>query len=317
MVLPSASITQSQHVASLASRGAGRLVAPSAPAEARVCLLEKMAIAPPHRDRPCSFRASLAAGAASIVFSALVGCADLLDLPTDPQLAEESTPVTGRGEPALSGGAGAPAAAPPGDPSNRDSTETITTPGGREGGAVPPSGSGSSGGRDGLGSERADAGSLVPDAAAAPLPPREPCAAGGSLGPDNRCYVTVSTPLSWQDAQQNCRDLGGGWDLATIHDEAVNAFISERVSTEAWVGASDLDTEGTWVWVDDGVPFWSGSGTTGRALNGAYVSWNSDEPNGAGNSDCARLVPLRAAAAVRTWADLECFELIGSVCAGP
>jgi hypothetical protein len=276
-----------------------------------------MPVALPRRDRSRQHRTCLGA-ATALGLSALVGCAGLLDLPSDPQLAEESTPeMMGRAEPASSGeGGSGPTAKPTGDPSTPSSME-IVTPGGRDDSPSGDNDPSSNDGRVGLGSERADAGPFGLDAAAEPALPSGPCATPESVGPDGRCYIAIATALSWDDARQNCNDRGGGWDLATIHDAAVNAFLSELVSTEAWVGASDAEVEGTWAWVDDGVPFWSGNGTTGRVLNDAFVSWNSDEPNGAGNSDCARLVPVRDAMAVRTWADLECFELIGSVCAGP
>jgi hypothetical protein len=131
--------------------------------------------------------------------------------------------------------------------------------------------------------------------------------------------VPVSTLLAWSDARTSCLARGSGWDLAAIRDEATNEFLTRVVPVETWIGASDAEREGIWVWVSDGTPFWSGNGLEGNALNDAFENWNSDEPNGAGNSDCARLVRLGNAAAGSpyTWADRECFEPRGSVCEGP
>jgi hypothetical protein len=107
--------------------------------------------------------------------------------------------------------------------------------------------------------------------------------------------------------------------LASIRDDAVNQFMVALGAEEAWIGASDADTEGLWLWVGDGTPWWRGNGATGSAIGAAYENWNSDEPNGGNNSDCARLVFTTNAAPnpPPAWADLECFELLRSVCDGP
>jgi hypothetical protein len=129
----------------------------------------------------------------------------------------------------------------------------------------------------------------------------------------------VATLLSWEDARLSCRAHAEGWDLAAIRSEATNRFLAEVAPAQAWVGGSDAEDEGTWLWVNEADAFWSGNGLTGSVLNGAFENWNTDEPNGAGNSDCARLVtaPGGVPSALPTWADLECFELRGSVCEGP
>jgi hypothetical protein len=158
------------------------------------------------------------------------------------------------------------------------------------------------------------------DAGVPVTPPPEPerCGSGETLGPNERCYLVVSTTLAWEDARANCLEHGAGWDLAAIRSSAVNQFMGELVTEQAWIGASDLELEGTWVWVNADAPFWSGTGLDGNSLNDEFESWNSDEPNGRGNSDCARLVPVGTGGSeVLTWADLECFELRASVCEGP
>jgi len=164
--------------------------------------------------------------------------------------------------------------------------------------------------------ERSDAGAPALDAGAPPVPGcREP----ESLGPNGRCFVVTSTLLSWADARVECRARGPGWDLASIRDDAVNQFMGDLGAEEAWIGASDAESEGLWLWVGDGTPFWRGNGATGGAIGAAYENWNSDEPNGANTSACARLVFTTNAAPnpPPAWADLECFELLRSVCDGP
>ena len=263
----------------------------------------------------------------------IVGCADLLDLPSNPRLEEPATEPVGsdpgsesRGEPSsspeplLSGAAG-----------NASSTNTPgavnagggTTPQDDREPATPADGTAAAG--DATAS--LDAGALpTPDAGATPPEPEpeqpEQPALGGcvppeSVGPNGRCFLVVETLLAWDDARSNCQARGDDWDLAAIHNLADNTFIGGLTDEEAWIGGSDATTEGTWLWVSDGQPFWSGDGTTGNALNGAFEAWNSDEPNGRGNSDCARTVPIIRTGDGLTWADLECFELRASLCEGP
>jgi hypothetical protein len=139
------------------------------------------------------------------------------------------------------------------------------------------------------------------------------CAGAQSLGPNGRCFVREATLLSWSDARTSCRALGPGWDLVSIHSAEVDQFLAGLLTTEAWIGASDADLEGTWSWVDDGTAFWRGNWPNGRALGGAYANWNFSEPNGGVNTNCARIVPLVG----RHLADLECGSLRGALCEGP
>jgi hypothetical protein len=73
------------------------------------------------------------------------------------------------------------------------------------------------------------------------------------------------------------------------------------------------------VWVRIGLPFWQGTGATGSAIDGAYVNWNSDEPNGGTTTNCVRMLSETATGQplTATWADLTCTELLPAVCEGP
>ena len=257
--------------------------------------------------------------------SGLGGCADLLDIPSHPRLAEAAPADPGE---ALPSAGTAEGREPPAGPSSGGSLSAEPSLDGRvteeEVQLIPPALStvGASDSEAGAASgERPDAGSAPPDAAPAAVDPDPaiPCADVGSVGPNDSCYVPVSTSLPWADARTSCRARGAGWDLAAIRDEATNEFLTRLVPVETWVGASDAEREGFWTWVSDGTPFWSGNGLEGSALNDAFENWNADEPNGAGNSDCARLVRLGNAAvdSPYTWGDRECFEPRGSVCEGP
>jgi hypothetical protein len=258
--------------------------------------------------------------------SCLAGCGQLLDLPENPRLAPD-TPAVTDGSAIESGSDEArgsrPEPRPEEDEPDRDpGSQAIGVPPSEELGSesANPSVEGADAGRGGQGNGGRDAESPAPE----PEPEPEPavdCGANASLGPTGRCYVVVGTLLSWTEARSACVERGAGWDLAAVRSPAVTTFLADIGAGEAWIGASDEEEEGTWVWVNEQVPFWSGSGATGRSLNGEYETWNSNEPNGGGNSNCARLVvPLATNSVIppsTTWADLECFERLGSVCEGP
>jgi hypothetical protein len=142
------------------------------------------------------------------------------------------------------------------------------------------------------------------------------CAPDATPGPDERCFTLVNTVSSWQDARSGCQSRGAGWDLVTIHSTQRNAWLSALLGsvTDAWVGASDLQTEGAWRWVGDGTPFWNGSGAMGSPVGNAYVNWSpgsNPEPNGGDASDCLR---LRSGG---SWADYQCNSPFASICEGP
>jgi hypothetical protein len=248
----------------------------------------------------------------------LLGCGQLLDLPDNPRLDKEPPAAAGGGGGEELGTRSTDTRGPLGEPRrSTDDPEEGPRLGTADGltssdaGAAPSS---ASGGGDGRGDASA------PDAAGSGLEP-EPvigCGPGERLGPNARCFILVEGLLSWSEARSSCSERGAGWDLAAVRSPALTELMAELIEVEAWVGASDADEEGTWVWVNEGVPFWSGRGD-GVSLNGEYENWNSDEPNGRASSNCARLVmvPNPAVTSNPTWADLECFELLPSVCEGP
>jgi hypothetical protein len=148
--------------------------------------------------------------------------------------------------------------------------------------------------------------------AGSPLPS---CVASAVLGPDDRCFVLATQLLAWSDARSACQALGTGWDLTTVHDAARNTWLIGLLGKvpDAWIGASDLDTEGVWRWVTDTTAFWNG-GPTGASVGGAFVSWNGGaaaEPNGGEPSDCLRLRVTTG------WADFQCATPYASICEGP
>jgi len=259
-----------------------------------------------------------------VLASGLGGCADLLDIPSHPRLTEAVPADPGQAEP---GAARSPdeAREPTAEPEGGGSLGAELGVDGRVGkeeSVLPPvlNTVGASGSESGAASgERPDAGVAPPDATPVAVDPSPaiPCADVGSVGPNDSCYVPVSTSLTWTDARTNCLARGAGWDLAAIRDEATNEFLTRLVPVETWIGASDAEREGIWTWVSDGTPFWSGGASpTGSAVNGAYANWAPNEPDGivnGGGSDAQCVIMMPGG----TWDDQACRIFASFVCEGP
>jgi hypothetical protein len=167
-----------------------------------------------------------------------------------------------------------------------------------------------------------DAGSDATISESEPVPPAgdagtalPSCPPATLLGPGDRCFQLSTQARAWADARTACQGLGAGWDLATIHDAERNTWLVALLGTvtDAWVGASDLDSEGVWRWVTDTTAFWNG-GATGSSVGGAFAAWNGGataEPNGGDASDCLRLRLTTG------WADFQCATAYASICEGP
>ena len=242
---------------------------------------------------------------------ACASCADLLDIPDHPRLvqAPAESPLGDPPETHAAEAGSPPNLAAASDATARDGApETLTRPVL----AAPLSESSSADAPAPL--EPLDAGLPAPDDSPATdaATARLPCATAQRLGPNGACFATVASLLSWPDARQACRELGIGWDLASIRSAAANDFVRGLLQDEAWIGAADQTREGNWRWVSDAALFWRGP-DTGGAVNDAYVNWSAGEPNDNRNSDCARIVPEQNG----VWADLECLELRAAVCEGP
>ena len=92
----------------------------------------------------------------------------------------------------------------------------------------------------------------------------------------NRCISHFTILSSWQTARDKCLAWGG--DLATVTSlEEYNLMYSLNTAyANCWIGLNDLETEGTWVWVD--------------GSNSTYRHWAPGQPEGpAVNQDCGCL----------------------------
>jgi len=110
-------------------------------------------------------------------------------------------------------------------------------------------------------------------------------------------YFYVPIAKTWMDAEQFCQDRFGT-HLASIHNEAQNSEIYGLFSGAAWLGLSDRDNEGKWVWTD------------GSAYD--FKNWYPGEPNNwGGYEDCTT---SHRWSSVKKWNDLGCSKARTFMC---
>jgi hypothetical protein len=80
---------------------------------------------------------------------------------------------------------------------------------------------------------------------------------------------TTPSGTNWRSARDYCEALGGY--LVTIQDAVENEFVWELSGGQSWLGATDEEQEGIWVWVS-GEP-WD------------YTNWGSGYPSDANGED--------------------------------
>ncbi|XP_064204822.1 integrin alpha-L-like isoform X2 [Anguilla rostrata] len=63
-----------------------------------------------------------------------------------------------------------------------------------------------------------------------------------------KCYFFSTEKMHWSQSQEYCASKGA--NLVIINNQQEQNFVSSRINETHWIGLSDRDTEGQWVWVD-------------------------------------------------------------------
>ncbi len=83
------------------------------------------------------------------------------------------------------------------------------------------------------------------------------------IGPNGSSYYFVDELVTWTQAKANAEALGG--HLVTFESPAENSYVSTKFSQTAWIGLTDQNREGEWLW------------ETGEPYN--YTNWNPGQPD--------------------------------------
>ncbi|CAG5125361.1 unnamed protein product, partial [Candidula unifasciata] len=136
---------------------------------------------------------------------------------------------------------------------------------------------------------------------------QQPCPSGW-LGYGSNCYNFFGTGMdkqTWAGAQSTCANQAPGGSLATVADNATQAWLLKTALSSfptmktIWIGLNDRDSEGGYAWADNS-PF-------------TYANWSPNEPNNKlDREDCvAWIVPLN------TWNDDYCYMPYSYICQVP
>ncbi|XP_074518065.1 type-2 ice-structuring protein-like [Halichoeres trimaculatus] len=114
-----------------------------------------------------------------------------------------------------------------------------------------------------------------------------------------RYFYYVTRPLTWPEAESNCRSLGG--HLASVesleeYDLMRSLIRGSKSDPLVWLGGCDRFKEGEWEWID-GSPF-------------NFTYWCPAEPNNKRNEDCLQMNFGNC----KCWNDKGCGHRLTSYC---
>ncbi|KAJ8368970.1 hypothetical protein SKAU_G00089980 [Synaphobranchus kaupii] len=118
----------------------------------------------------------------------------------------------------------------------------------------------------------------------------------------SKCYYFSTERKSWMDSRTDC--IKEGADLAVIKSEEEQEFITKHTRDYNWIGLSDLETEGTWLWVN-GSPLLKGFWRSGQPDDHFWFDSRTQYQD----ADCAVTVPGESA-----WMDTHCYSYRRFIC---
>ncbi len=125
---------------------------------------------------------------------------------------------------------------------------------------------------------------------------------------EGSAYMLCDDALAQSAAAQRC-ELDFDGHLAQVETGSEQDFLLAHAQNQTlWIGATDADQEGTWVW-PSGEVFWEGAAD---GMASGFEVWGSGQPNDL-NSDEDCLV-LRGEAVDGSWNDATCSSQQGFLC---
>ncbi|XP_053302318.1 C-type lectin domain family 6 member A [Pleuronectes platessa] len=130
-----------------------------------------------------------------------------------------------------------------------------------------------------------------------------------------KCYFFSSVKLTWNESRTQCKSMRG--DLVVINSREEQRLLESKVREKMdnfedmfWIGLTDSENEGEWLWVDDtrldpSLTFWR---------EGEPNNWNVENPDG---QDCVRMGEKDGPKNLKTWFDRSCESPQKSICEKP
>uniref|UniRef100_A0A3Q4ABC9 C-type lectin domain-containing protein n=1 Tax=Mola mola TaxID=94237 RepID=A0A3Q4ABC9_MOLML len=133
-----------------------------------------------------------------------------------------------------------------------------------------------------------------------------------------QCYYFTNNSSPWEKAREMCQNRGG--DLVRIKSKndadtcmfSVKTFLGQKLREKMsvnqdkfWIGLTDSQTEGKWLWVD------------GSPLDESPKEpddWKSENTDG---EDCARMGEKGQTKSLNDWFDKSCLKSHRSICEKP
>ncbi|XP_028453743.1 C-type lectin domain family 4 member F-like isoform X2 [Perca flavescens] len=133
--------------------------------------------------------------------------------------------------------------------------------------------------------------------------PYQKCEEGWELH-GGKCYYFSTDRLPWELSRHQCIAQHG--DLVKIDSREEQTFLEQKLREKMndaedkfWIGLTDSQTEGTWLWVDGSpldtsLTFW---------LSGNPDNWEGEDLDG---EDCVRMGERGGARELNCWFDKSC-----------
>lgn len=116
---------------------------------------------------------------------------------------------------------------------------------------------------------------------------------------EDSCYKLSTTSVQWEEAADECSKIGAY--LVEVNSIEENQYIAKtflKKGTIVWLGGSDLDSEGQWVWKKSKYPL-------------GYQGWQKSEPNGGVLENCLHIYEFNQDG---VWNDINCARYMPYLC---